>query len=104
MRILNLKSPNDIFRQLIISDRSLRLMYLKFSSSKIKDSIFIFDGSKIINYFMMHDILYYIITVAIFKKRLKNNLLNIQNQSIQGQGDAIWLPCNHALFSTISWQ
>ena len=100
MRILNQETPYNIYRQFTISDRSFRLMYPKFNSSKIKDSNFIYNGSKIINYLMMHDIPYNILTAAVFKNRLKKHLLSIQSQSIQG--DANWLPCNHDLFSTIS--
>lgn len=100
MRILNQETPHNIYRQFTISDRSFRLIYPKFNSSKIKDSNFIYNGSKIINYLMMHDIPYNLLTAAVFKKRLKKHLLSIQSQSIQG--DANWLPCNHDLFSTIS--
>ena len=96
MRVLTSKVPVTIFNRFKISDRTERLIFPKFTLSKVKDNNFVFNASKILNYLMDHAIPYHILTVAIFKKILKNHLLNIQNISING--DENWLPCNHDLF------
>ena len=100
MRILNQAIPADIFSKFTISERSYRLIYPMFKSNKIKNHNFVFNSSKILNYLLVNDIPYYILSVPVFKKRLKVHLLNTQNASING--DVNWLPCNHNLFSHIT--
>ena len=101
MRILTSKTPRNIFESFHVSERSYRLLYPKFQSSKIKDSSFIFNASKILNYFYGEGIPYSILTVATFKIRLKNYLMN--NQNISLKGDVNWLPCNHNIFSNVKF-
>ena len=100
MRILNQTIPVNIFEKFVISERSYRLIFPKFNLSKIKDNNFIFNASKILNYLLVNDIPYYILSASVFKKRLKSHLINMQNQSITG--DVNWLPCNHDLFSQVT--
>ena len=100
MRILSQETPRNIFSLFNVSERSYRLIYPKFHSSKIKDSSFIFNASKILNYLYDHGIPYFILTASTFKVRLKKYLLNIQNISLKG--DDNWLPCNHDIFSNIT--
>ena len=52
------------------------------------------------NYLIDHDIKYYEISVNTFKQRLKRHLLFIQGASVNGED--LWLPCNHDIFSDIS--
>ena len=100
MRILNQNVPINIFEKFVISERSYRLIYPKFNLSKVKDSNFTFNASKILKYFLNNDIPYHILSASVFKKRLKSHLINMQNQSITG--DVNWLPCNHDLFSQVA--
>ncbi len=80
--------------------KGLLIIYPKLTFSKVKDNNFVFNASKILNYLMDHAIPYHILSIAIFKKRLKHHLLNTQNVGING--DDNWLPCNHDLFSNVS--
>ena len=100
MRLLTSQVPVTIFNRFTISDRTDRLILPKFTLSKVKDNNFVFNASKILNYLMDHAIPYHILTVAVFKKRLKNHLLNVQTLSIDGDNN--WLPCNHDLFSNVT--
>ncbi len=100
MRILTLNTPINIYNIFTISNRSDRLLLPRFTSTRIKDNNFIFNASKIINYLFDHAIPYHLLTVAVFKKRLKMHLLNTQNVSVNG--DDSWLPCNHDLFSNVT--
>ena len=99
MSILKNESPGQIFKLFNVSERSGRLLLPKFVSSKIMYNNFIYNASKLINFLYENDIPYSILSPPIFKKRLKNHLLNMQNESVQG--DANWLQCNHSLFSNI---
>ena len=100
MRILCHQTPINIFKSFNVSVKSYRLIYPKFQNSKIKNSSFVFNASKILNYLCDHEIPYYILTAPIFKLRLKNHLLHVQNKSLKG--DDNWLPCNHDLFSNVT--
>ena len=62
-------------------------------------SYFIYNASRILNYLSDNDISYLVCSPEIFKKRLKQHLLNMQSISVNG--DANWLPCNNNLFSDI---
>ena len=84
IRIFNQAIPINISSKFTISERSYRLLYPMLKSNKIKNHNFIFNSSKILNYLLAHDITYYILSVPVFKKRLKVHLLNVQNASING--------------------
>ena len=99
MSILKNESPSQIFKLFNVSERSGRLLLPKFVSSKIMYNNFIYNASKLLNFLNENDIPYSILSPPIFKKRLKNHLLNMQNESVHG--DANWLQCNHSLFSNI---
>ena len=99
MRIMTNNIPISLFKLFTVSERSGRLILPKFSLSKVKDNSFVFNASKILNYFYEHDIPYHILTAAVFKSRVKKHLLNTQNLSLEG--DANWLPCNNYLFSNV---
>ena len=100
MRILNQAIPVNIFAKFTVSERSYRLIYPIFKSTKIKNYNFIFNSSKILNYLLANNIPYHILPAPVFKKRLKVHLMNMQNTSIDG--DVNWLLCNHDLFSHIT--
>ena len=99
MSILKNESPGQIFKLFNVSERSGRLLLPKFVSSKIMYNNFIYNASKLLNFLYENDVPYSILSPLIFKKRLKNHLLNMQNESVHG--DANWLQCNHSLFSNI---
>ena len=100
MRILTNNVPKSLFKLFEVSERSGRLILPKFSLSKVKDNSFVFNASKILNYFYEHDIPYHILTAAVFKSRVKKHLLKTQNLSFEG--DVNWLPCNNGLFSNVT--
>ena len=100
MRILTTHVPVNIMQMFKVSERSYRLIFPKFSHTKIKNNSFVFNSSKILNYLLDHAIPYYILSDTVFKHRFKSHLINIQNLSLEG--DDNWLPCNHDLFSNIS--
>ena len=99
MKIICSKTPVTLFEKFKISPQSKRCLLPKFSLSKVKSSSFIFNSSKILNYFAQHDIKYNSLLLTAFKKRLKNHLLFTQSFSVEG--DSSWLPCNHDIFSDI---
>ena len=92
MGILKSQSPVQIFKLFHVSERSSRLLLPKFVKSKIMYNNFIYNASKILNFLYHNDIPYSILSPHVFKKRLKNHLLNRQNKSLSG--DANWLQCN----------
>ena len=92
--------PISLFKLFTVSERSGRLILPKFSLSKVKNDSFIFNASKVLNYFYEHDIPYHTLTPAVFKSRVKKHLLNTQNLSLEG--DVNWLPCNNYLFSNVT--
>ena len=100
MRLLTTHVPVNIMQMFKVSERSYRLIFPKFSHTKIKNNSFVFNSSKILNYLLDHAIPYYILSDKVFKHRFKSHLINIQNLSLEG--DDNWLPCNHDLFSNIS--
>ena len=100
MRVLETHIPIAIFNMFIVSSRSNRMILPKLQKSSTMKSSFIFNSSKILNYFYQHDVPYYILSVNVFKHRIKNHLQ--KTQSISVNGDDSWLPCNHNLFSNIT--
>ena len=60
-----------------------------------------YNGSKIINHLLECDIPYFgLISIPVFKSRLKRHLLFMQSKSRSGDED--WLQCNHDIFSDIT--
>ena len=101
MKILFTNSPVNIYNNFVISDRSLRLIIPKFKHESLKRISFTYNGSKIINHLLECDIPYFgLISIPVFKSRLKRHLLFIQSQSRSGDED--WLRCNHDIFSDIT--
>ncbi len=99
MKIINTCIPISLYNKFKISKISNRCIVPKFSLSKIMNKSFIFNSSKILNYFIQHDIKYNELSIDVFKKRLKRHLIFTQTLSVRREGS--WLPCNHDLFSDI---
>ena len=99
MAILKCRQPKQLFSLFTVSNRSSRLVIPKFKKSRIKNENFLYNASRILNYLSDNDISYLVCSPEIFKKRLKQHLLNMQSISVNG--DANWLPCNNNLFSDI---
>ena len=99
MKIVTSKSPKIIFMKFNVSGRSLRLIYPLFKSTKIMNSSFVYNSSKILNHLLQNDIKYYDLSLSVFKSRLKRHLMFVQSQSLDG--DDSWLPCNHDIFSDV---
>ena len=99
MSILKYGLPKQLLKLFTVSNRSSRLVIPKFKKSRIKNDNFIYNASRILNCLSDNDISYVNLSPEIFKKRLKQHLLNMQFISING--DANWLPCNNNLFSDV---
>merc|ERR1712025_714822 len=98
MKILLTKSPANIFNNFEVSERSIRLLIPHFKHETLKRLSFTYNGSKIINHLLECDIPYFgLISIPVFKSRLKRHLLT--NQSRSRSGDEDWLQCNHDIFS-----
>ena len=100
MNIIRNKLPAQIFDRFLISTSTNRLILPKFRTTRMKNSSFVLNVSKILNYLYINDIPYHILSPYVFKKRLKTHLLTVQNISLDG--DPNWLPCNHDLFSYVT--
>ena len=101
VKILLTKSPINIYKNFQNSARSLRLIIPKFKHESLKRMSFIYNGSKIINHLLECDIPYFgLISIPVFKSRLKRHLLFMQSKSRSGDED--WLQCNHDIFSDIT--
>ena len=102
MKILTSQSPKILFDHFQVSGHSNRLILPQFHLESMKSKSFIFNGSKILNYFMEHAIPYFgMISLSVFKSRIKRHLLTNQSQSRTGDNE--WLPCNHNIFSHITF-
>ena len=99
MKSIRTLTPISLYNRFRVSKITSRCIIPKFSLSKIMNKSFIFNSSKVLNYFIQHDIKYYELSIDVFKKRLKRHLLFTQSASVNG--DVWWLPCNHNLFSDI---
>ena len=100
MKVISTQSPCLLFNFFQPSVRSNRLLLPKFNYESLKKKSFVYNGSKIINYLINHDIPFFgLISLPVFKIRLKRHLLTIQGRS--RSGDDAWLQCNHDIFSDI---
>ena len=99
MKIIRTNTPINLRNKFMISKLSKRCIIPKFSLTRIMNKSLIFNSSKILNYFLQHDITYYNLSIDVFKKSLKKHLIFTQSASVKG--DNSWLPCNHDIFSNI---
>ena len=100
-KIVQFESPIAIYEFFDISIRSQRFIIPKFRLSKIMNKSFIYNSSKILNYLLQQDIKYYELSPDNFKTRLKKHLTFTQSLSINGDDE--WLPCNHDIFSDVTF-
>ena len=98
-KILNTDSPKNLSEFFTVSAHSGRIIFPKFNLEFFKSKSFVFNGSRILNYFLQQDIPFTGISHSVFKTRVKRHLLTIQSQSVAG--DSSWLPCNHNIFSDV---
>ena len=98
-KILNTDSPKNLREFFTVSAHSGRIIFPKFNLEFFKSKSFVFNGSRILNYFLQQDIPFTGISHSVFKTRVKRHLLTIQSQSVAG--DSSWLPCNHNIFSDV---
>ena len=101
MKIVVSAIPKSIRNKFTLSERSDRIILPKFKLMTIMKRSFVYNSAKILNYFLDHDIIYNRLSIKVFKTRLKKHLLAIQSKSLQG--DDSWLPCNHDIFSSITF-
>ena len=99
MKILNTGSPKNLSEFFNVSAHSGRIIFPKFNLEFFKSKSFVFNGSRILNYFLQQDIPFTGISHSVFKTRVKRHLLTIQSHSVAG--DSSWLPCNHNIFSNV---
>ena len=98
-RIIDAGKPARIYDYFDISPRSHLLLLPKYKKEKLKSSSFIFNASKIINYFSTNHISYRDISQSKFKILLKRHLMALQSKSLNS--DPNWLPSNFSIFSDV---
>ena len=98
-RILDAGKPVRIYDFFDISPRSHLLSLPKYKKEKLKSNSFIFNASKIINYFLKNHVSYRDISQSTFKILLKRYLMALQSKSVKS--DPNWLPCNFSIFSDV---
>ena len=101
MKIVNTCIPKSLFELYTIANRSNRFILPRIRLATIMNRSFIYQSKKILNYLLQNDIKYDELSIPIFKNRLKRHLLHMQSRSLKG--DDSWLPCNHDLFSNITF-
>ena len=99
-RILSSNKPIDIFNQFDVSPRSHRILLPKFNKEKYKSNSFVFNSSKIINYFVCNKISHFDYTNDTYKLAIKRHLLTRQSLSLNN--DPNWLPYNLSIFSDVN--
>ena len=99
-KILTKSSPEQINDLYLKSSRTGRLILPKFISERFKTKSFIFNSSKIVNYFLSNKLDLYVMSQATWKINLKRYLMYKQSTTVNG--DPNWLPCNLSIFSDIS--
>ena len=99
-RVLGTKLPSNINTYFEVSPRSYRLLLPKFSKEKFKSHSFVFNASKIVNYFLNNKISHYNCTNATYKALVKRHLLVRQSMSLKN--DPNWLQYNLSIFSDIN--
>ena len=99
-RILSSNKPIDIYNHFDVSPRSHRILLPKFNKEKYKSQSFVFNASKIVNYFVSNKISHFDTTNASYKISIKRHLL--KRQSICLKNDLNWLPYNLSIFSEIN--
>ncbi|NRB82034.1 MAG: reverse transcriptase family protein, partial [Saccharospirillaceae bacterium] len=94
------RSPIQIYNLYNISSHSKRLILPLYKHSIPMKLSFIFNSSKILNYFLSQEIDYTVdINHDAFKNKLKRHLMFRQSFSYSKNSD--WLPCNTNIFSDV---
>ena len=99
-KILTTSKPEQIFDFFTKSLRSSRLILPKFKIERYKTNSFIFNSSKIVNYFSSNNFDINAMSQTTLKINLKRYLMSQQSATMHG--DPNWLPCNLSIFSDIS--
>ena len=74
-KILNNKSPENIYKYFDVSNRSIRLILPKFRLNTYSNKSFSFTASKLVNFLLQNDICYVGYTLQSFKTKLKRHLI-----------------------------
>lgn len=98
-RILDNGFPVKIFDMFTVSPRSHRLLLPMFKKEHCKKNSFIFNASKITNYFLNNNLSFKDYTQITYKVLLKRHLITCQSMSHDNSLN--WLPCNLSIFSEI---
>ena len=98
-KILNNRSPRNIYSYFEVSPRSIRLLTPKFKLTSLQANSFSFTASKIINFLLRSDICYSGYTIKSFKGKLKSHLMFRQSLCIKK--DPNWLPLNYNIYSDV---
>ena len=80
-KIINSNMPNNIFNFFPLSNRSNRIILPKYKKATFQKASFVHNSSKILNYFLSNNILYYEISPFTLKTQVKRHLLFKQNLS-----------------------
>ena len=98
-KIICSKIPTSLFRLFEVSDKTKRLILPKFKKEMIKSNSFVFNSSKILNYFKSNKINYYNMPLESFKAAIRRFLMI--KQSISVNNDPNWLPLNTSIFTDV---
>ena len=98
-QVLTMNKPEQIYLLFTKSSRSNRLIIPKFNRDKYKSNSFIFNASKIANYFSSNNINFNIMSQSTLKINLKRYLMIKQSANLHG--DPNWLPYNLSIFSDV---
>ena len=96
-----LNKPPLLFDFFAVSQRSDRLILPKYSHATYSAKSFIFQTSKILNYFLAEDVSYIKFGIETFKSKIKRHLMTLQNISINE--DPNWYPFNTNIFTDIQF-
>ena len=99
-KILTESKPEQIHGMFMKSARSNRLILPKFNKERYKSKSFIFNASKIANYFISNNIDLYAMSQSTLKINLKRYL--IARQSTTLHKDPNWFPYNLSIFTDIA--
>lgn len=99
-KFLTESKPEQIYNMFTKSSRSNRLILPKFNKERYKSKSFIFNASKIANYFISNNIDLYAMSQSTLKVNLKRYL--IVKQSTTLREDPNWFPYNLSIFTDIT--
>ena len=99
-KLIMCRLPVQVYNFYDVSPRSNRLLLPLYKHSKLAQLSFIYNSTKIINYFLSQDIDYNSVSSHdVFKNNIKRHLMFRQSLSLKNDNN--WIPCNTHIFSDV---